>query len=64
VICSNNWVWQEKFLLDFGDPGYLFVDNWKTLYKNYGSVYSFGDNVYCQLGLGDYQDRFVPTKNT
>jgi hypothetical protein len=42
VVCNNNWFWKRKFLLDFGSPEYDQIDDWKALYKNYGSVYVFG----------------------
>jgi alpha-tubulin suppressor-like RCC1 family protein len=50
-VCNNNWFWKEKFLLDFGPPEYDQVENWKSLYKNYGSVYGFGFNSFGQLGI-------------
>jgi alpha-tubulin suppressor-like RCC1 family protein len=52
IICNNNWFWEQKFLLDFGNPDYDHVEDWKSLYKNYGSVYVFGSNSSGQLGLG------------
>ena len=30
--------------------------------KNDGTVYSFGDNNYGQLGLGDNNDRLLPVQ--
>jgi hypothetical protein len=50
-ICYNNDFWRKKFLIDFGKPDYDFVDDWKSLYKNYGTVYSFDANDRGQLGL-------------
>ena len=35
---------------------------WKQLYKNYGNVYVFGNNELGQLGLGDKEDRNIPTE--
>jgi alpha-tubulin suppressor-like RCC1 family protein len=62
-------VLEPKILVDFGQPEYGFVDDWKSLYKNYGSVYVFGGNRFGQLGLGklknlkgDTASRLTPTK--
>jgi alpha-tubulin suppressor-like RCC1 family protein len=54
IVCNDNWFWKEKFLIDFGQPEYDTVDDWKTLYKNYGSVYIFGE-----FGVSESQ---TPTK--
>jgi hypothetical protein len=64
VVCNNDWFWKEKFLMDFGPPEYDQVEDWKSLYKNYGSVYVFGSNMVGQLGLGNILNRRVerPTK--
>jgi hypothetical protein len=63
VVCNNQWFWKQKFLLDFGTPEYDQVENWKSLYKNYGSVYAFGNNEFGQLGLGKKVDKILtPTK--
>jgi alpha-tubulin suppressor-like RCC1 family protein len=61
VVCNNNWFWKEKFLLDFGPSEYDFVDDWKSLYKNYGSVYAFGFHASGQLGLGEIPGTITPT---
>jgi alpha-tubulin suppressor-like RCC1 family protein len=53
---------ETKIFNDFGSPEYDFVDDWKCLYKNYGSVYVFGLNGSGQLGLGDTVERATPTK--
>jgi alpha-tubulin suppressor-like RCC1 family protein len=62
VVCKNNWFWKEKFLYDFGNPEYNYVEDWKSLYKNYGSVYVFGINLSGQLGLdvGMYHKQHTP----
>jgi hypothetical protein len=62
VICNNQWVWEQKFLIDFGPPEYDFVGDWKSLYQNFGSVYVFGSNSASQLGLGDTVSRSTPIK--
>jgi alpha-tubulin suppressor-like RCC1 family protein len=64
IICNNQWFWEQKFLLDFGPAEYDFVDDWKSLYKNYGSVYAFGNNEFGQLGLVNEADKrtSTPTK--
>jgi alpha-tubulin suppressor-like RCC1 family protein len=64
IICNNEWFWKEKFLENFGElPEYDFVEDWKSLYKNYGTVYGFGSNSSSQLGwLLDEVDREKPEK--
>jgi alpha-tubulin suppressor-like RCC1 family protein len=63
VVCDNNWFWKQKFLHDFGLPEYDSVDDWKALYKNYGSVYVFGKNQFGQLGLNNNGKTVsIPTK--
>jgi alpha-tubulin suppressor-like RCC1 family protein len=63
IICNNEWFWKEKFLYDFGDPEYDYVADWKSLYKNHGSVYVFGQNLFRQLGLNkNNQYVSTPTK--
>jgi hypothetical protein len=61
AVCDNNWFWKEKFLLDFGEPEYTHVNDWKSLYKNYGSFYFFGENDG-YFGLTDSVNRLAPTK--
>jgi hypothetical protein len=56
IICNNQGFWKQKFLFDFGTSKYDFVDDWKSLYKNYGSVYVFGFNAFGQLGLGKLEN--------
>jgi hypothetical protein len=69
VVCNNQWFWKQKFLFDREQPEDALIDDWKSLYKNYGSVYVFGSNLSGQLGLGklknmkgDTVDRLTPTK--
>jgi hypothetical protein len=63
IVCENNWFWKEKFLSDFGLSEYDYVDDWKTLYKNYGSVYVFGNNSVNQLGFNNnFENVLIPTK--
>ena len=72
LICgtNSNWFWNQKFMIDFGKidineiPEYYKVNNiinWKLLYQNYRTIYVFGSNYAGKLGLGDKEDRLVPT---
>jgi hypothetical protein len=63
IICNNDWFWKEKIFHDFGSADYGYVDDWKSLYKNYGSVYIFADNIDHNLGLNkNIKSVFIPTK--
>jgi alpha-tubulin suppressor-like RCC1 family protein len=62
LICDNNEFWKAKFLYDFGEPDYDLVTDWKSLYKNHGTVYVFGDNRQNLLGLHASLSLWKPTK--
>jgi alpha-tubulin suppressor-like RCC1 family protein len=61
LIYNNNNFWRQKFILDFNYIPEEIILDWRYAYKNYGKVYSFGDNRSRQLGLGDTENRNVPT---
>jgi alpha-tubulin suppressor-like RCC1 family protein len=61
LIWNNDNFWKQKFITDFDHVPEEIISDWKQVYKNYGKVYVFGGNEYGQLGLGDNQNRIIPT---
>lgn len=65
AICNNDLFWSSKFSRDFMNANYRPVDytgNWKQMYRSFMNVWVYGHNDKGQLGLGDVQDRNVPTQ--
>jgi alpha-tubulin suppressor-like RCC1 family protein len=60
AICENEYFWRRKYLQDYREEPSFEVESWKDLYLGY-NVYAFGWNDFGELGLGDRQDRIVPT---
>src|SRR3972149_8084782 len=55
-ICNDQNFWERKFIYDFGKDWLNkddIIKDFKEKYKNSGTIYSFGDNRYGKLGLGD-----------
>ena len=63
ILCNNRQYWAARYIQDFGRPE-TKIENWKQAYMNKLSkdIYVFGDNSNGQLGLGDKNNRLVPTK--
>ena len=61
IICDNDDFWRMKFIKDHEFNPIYYTGSWKDLYKNYANLWSFGNNEWGQLGLGDTQNRFIPT---
>lgn len=60
-IIDNDIFWQQKYIHDFGNEYIKNIICWKEAYINYGKTYSVGDNDRGQLGLGNFDPKFVPT---
>lgn len=63
-IISCEYFWKQKFIKDNFVP-YNYPNNWKNFYKEYkitGKIFTFGVNIYGQLGLKDNINRDIPEK--
>jgi len=63
TVCLNEDYWKIRYLRKNKLPT-IEPKSWKELYlfSSKNDVWSFGDNVYGELGLGDTTNRNVPTK--
>ena len=63
-IGLNEDFWHKRFVLDYEYDPIDYRGSWKELYKKEKSkkVWTFGYNQFGQLGLGDNEDRNLPTE--
>jgi len=63
LLCNNEYFWQRRFVKDFGEPDCNIISSWKEEYMNklMNRVWTFGNNQYGQLGLGDHISQDFPT---
>jgi len=63
TICLNEEYWKIRYLKNHKQPTTL-PNSWKELYlyKNINKAWSFGLNIFGQLGLGDLVNRTKPTQ--
>ena len=64
TVCLNEEYWKIRYLKKSENPPTTEPKSWKKLhlFSDINEVLSFGSNNYGQLGLGDGEDRNIPTQ--
>jgi len=64
TVCLNEDYWKIRYLKQSKSPPTIGPRSWKEihLFSDINEVWSFGQNIYGQLGLGDNVTRNTPTQ--